>query len=278
MNSVESIFEPKVDKKTLQRIIKALNWVEDYECEIIGRHTAEIVGLLPPGGKKTYTDEGIQRTKMRYIDLDGEIQEEPADIVNRKKGKTQDILKPEFTGGIALSWLSNPSGDIMPIYTGKEAQRMKTKDDDYHALKNEIERINKEYRSKNSKLKKMEKGRDKLKRKLDELEEDVKEFAESNERVNNLYNKKRAQAQAEKARADMLETKLETIKDKADEYEEEIQEAIKNSRSKVREKMKAEAESKAEEDLKGREEAEERLKARSISENPEEETEGEGEE
>lgn len=261
---MESVFEQKLDKKTRDRIIKALNWVVDYECEVLARYNAEIVGLIPPNGKKGYTDKdsGIQRTKIRYIDLDGEIQEESADIINRKKGKKQPILKPEFTGGIAITWLSSPGGEIVPVYTGRQAKNMKTKDDDYYALKDEIERINEEYRQKNRKLKKLEKERDKIKRERDELEEDVKEFAESNERTNQLYNKKRAQAKAEKARADMLETKLETIKEKSDEFETEIQEALKNSREKLKEKMKAEAESEPEIEVKGGKEARERLASR----------------
>jgi len=247
---------PKNDER-LKRFSSALSWLRDEGHKILVRPSGDIAGVV--FDEERYHDEAHankKRRRFKYYDLNGEERTDPADAYNEETGEIEDIVSIERDGGVAITWLNNPDGELRPVFTGPTARRIKVKSDDYKALATELENMKEDYRSKDDAYRELQDKVSRLEREKSEMEDEVEDYSKNFERMMGLVRKLKAQRRGAEIRASMLEDELETLGARHEELTEEVQEAIEEARERMSERMKSAPEVTGEEEWATKEEVE----------------------
>lgn len=214
-----------------QEVISALKNIQEDNHRILVRPSGEIAGLIPPNGEEKYHDDqyNMKRERIKYYDVEGEINAEPRDGVNKKLGKKVDLIPIEHQGGIALTEIMNPDGERKPIITGNQAQRIQQKYEDTEALKREVDRTQKEYRTKERNYQGLQEKLNNIKEERNQLENDIENFRTANERLNSENDSLKARAMAAEAKANQLQREMHAIGKRHEDLMDEIAGAIKSA-------------------------------------------------
>jgi FtsZ-binding cell division protein ZapB len=162
-----------------QRILGALNLVVDKNYMIYVRPNGEIEGLCPPDSEQSYTDPqlNIKRSRVKFWNLDGEKDLEEKHGWRKKRSERVDLLPIEHSGGIALTQI-NQEGEMTPIQTPPQSQRLQNRMEDLQAKVSELNKVQREYKQKDNHYKK-------LQSKINSLKEEKKKLDEENEALRN---------------------------------------------------------------------------------------------
>jgi len=224
----------------LRNELDALKRIREGGRKILVRPNGEIAGIVVKEEPYQDPERNRKRRRLVYYGTDGELHKEPRDGFSKKTDEKIDLITGvEMDGGVALTQLTNPGGDVQPIITGPDAERIKVAEEDYKALDSEYRRLEKEYKSKERNYRKLQKQRSAIETERDELEEDLEDISEDNERLTSLVRKHKTRANAAEMEKDMLKREMRGLAERHEQLEQEVQEALESSRERAKAEIQA---------------------------------------
>lgn len=212
------------NKGTHEKILDALNLVARNDYMIYVRPNGEIAGLCPPSSDQVYYDEqhDMKRSRVKYWELDGGKNLDSRDGISQEKGSKVDLIKIEMTGGIALTELTEEN-NREPIYTGRQAEKIRQKDESVQAMANELNRMGKEYKTKDKNYRDLQKKVNNLKEEKQEAEEDREHFRNANERLNKRNESLKARLTAKEEKIKEFKRELSALSNRHEKLADEIE-------------------------------------------------------
>jgi len=214
--------------------IEGLNSIAESGKKILVKPNGQLAGVVER--EEPYYDEEYEMKRRRFVytDLDGNERKEPRDGVSKKTMKKVDLVPIEFDGGAAVTQLSNPDGELLPIIVGKEAEEKRVSEEDYEALQSRLNKLEREHDQKESRRRELLKRVERLRRQRDNLEDDVSDFADSNEELGRSNERLRARVRGAESKADMLEDEFARLAERYEQVQEDVDDILSRAQERER--------------------------------------------
>jgi hypothetical protein len=224
---------PRKPETVAKGLLSHLKVLDKQGWKLLVRPDGGIDGVILR--EEPYFDErDIKRRRFVVVKPNGSIDKEERDFINPKKMSLVDIIAMEKDGGIALTMRSNPKGEIKPILFGHQAQAMTTNEEDYQALKTEIEDLRTKYEETKTRHDKLAVEASQLRTQVETSEKTIQEFRSANETLRELNERLATHNTLLEARLNLLETELESLGKRHKELTKEVEEILSRARERER--------------------------------------------
>jgi len=219
---------------TAKSVISTLKLLERKGWKLLVRPNGQIAGVIER--EEEFFDESLEMQRKRFVfyDMDGKLNKEEKDIFNKMTNSLESVVPIEHNGGIALT---KKGSKLTEIFVGNVFKNYKELEDMVIALKDEMNRREKQHKTELENYKSLQFRFNDLLRKSERLEGQMIELRRSNDALVDLNERLRARTMAAEARVQMLLGELKLFKDRHGDLAEEIDEILQKARERHRKEI-----------------------------------------